>query len=184
MDDYPKQLAPEFDEGGGVATPFQEWWQVTKSSFPHVPDEVARDWLHRHWSHSPFGWLPSASYRFRLVDWPSERLKEIRTIWNSYKDDPTEPIDHGRHLVQHVMKPYGYKPAEVMVETGTFPVPPIMLDNCDGHLAETSGARFDYPAGWILVEGHRRFNLAAYLESDSRLNKTVPFWLMERIAKP
>lgn len=180
MDGYPKRLAPEFDHGGGVATPFDEWWPKVKGHFRHVPEAVARDWLHRHWSHSPFGWLPSATYRFRLVDWPSKRVPEIRTIWNNYAADPTDPIAHGRYLVEEHRVQLGYELADFMVEHGTFPVPPVMLDNSDGHLAHLPSARFEYPAGFVLVEGHRRFNIAAYLQSDSRLKESVPFWLMER----
>ena len=183
MDNYPAHLAPEFDEGGGVATRFEEWWPAVQRSFPHVPEEVARDWVHRHWNHSPFGWLPSAPYRFRLIDWPAKRVCEIRTIWNDYAADPTQPIAHGRYLVEEHRVQLGYKLADYMVEHGTFPVPPVMLDNSDGHLTNERGSSVVYPAGFILVEGHRRFNIAAYLELDSRLHKTVPFWLMERVAR-
>jgi hypothetical protein len=30
MDNYPAHLAPEFDNGGGVSTPFGEWWSRVK----------------------------------------------------------------------------------------------------------------------------------------------------------
>jgi len=49
MYDYPENLAPELDDGGGVVTPFEDWWPCVKSGFPNVPDIVAREWLHRHW---------------------------------------------------------------------------------------------------------------------------------------
>ena len=38
----------------------------------------------------------------------------------------------------------------------------------------------DLPAAYILVEGHRRFNMALYLQSVGKLNATAALWLMER----
>jgi hypothetical protein len=98
MDNYPPNLAPEFEESGAVATPFEEWWSRAKSHFEHVPEEVGRDWLHRHCSHSPFGWLPSADYRFRLVEWPYDQLHSIRTGWTDFVEDAAPAIEHGRFL--------------------------------------------------------------------------------------
>lgn len=179
MDSYPQHLAPEFDEGGGVATPFEEWWPRVQEAFLHVPEEVARDWLHRHWRHSPFGWLPSAGHIFRRVEWPSEGITEIRSRWNNFDEDPRENIEHGDYLANHHRRTYGYALADYMVEQGTFPVPPVVVDNRDGHLTDTPHEAFPLPAAYILVEGHRRFNIAAYLASVGKLQPTVPFWLME-----
>ena len=180
MDNYPSSLAPAFEEGGGVATPFDEWWPMARKHYEYVPEEVGRDWLHRHWSHSPFGWLPSAAYRFRLVEWPHDQLHNIRTGWSDFIEDPTPAIEHGRYLAVDHRKRFTYPLAEVMISTGTFPVPPVVIDNRDGHLASLPGASFPYPPAHLLIEGHRRFNIAAYLATIGQLRWAVPFWLMER----
>lgn len=180
MDGYPSRLAPKFEESGAVATPFKEWWPTVKNAFPFVPDDVARDWLHRHWSHSPFGWLPSREYRFRLIEWPSERLCEVKSGWSDFSDDPYENIDHGRFLVEENLREHRYRLINYIVDHRTFPVTPIILNNNDGHLAKVRGAHFPFPAGFILIEGHLRFNIASYLASVGRLESLVPFWLMER----
>jgi hypothetical protein len=62
-------------------------------------------------------------------------------------------------------------------------VPPVLLDNRDGHVANLPGAPFPYPSAYLLVEGHRRLNIAAYLATVGQLRSTVPFWLMEWIDK-
>ena len=54
---YPEHLAPEFEEGGGVATPFYLWWERVKAEFPAVPEDGAKYWLCEHWSHSYYDWL-------------------------------------------------------------------------------------------------------------------------------
>lgn len=181
MDGYPSHLAPSFEESGAVATPFPEWWSIVKNAFANVPEEVARDWLHRHWSHSPFGWLPSRDYTFRCVDWSSDRLSEIRSGWSDFSKDPSENIGHGRYLVEENLRQHRYELINYIVDNRTFPVAPIVLDNSDGHLGSIAGAHFDFPAAHILIEGHLRFNIASYLASVGRLNSVVPFWLMERV---
>lgn len=179
MDDYPDDLSPEFDEGGGVTTPFDVWWERVKTAFPHVPEEVARDWLHRHWRYSPFGFLKSAVYRFRKVAWPASNLKEIRINWNDFADDDAPTIDQGRYLAEEHKSRWGFAIADYMIEHGVFPVPPIIIDNRDHHVADRGGADY-YPAAYLLVEGHRRFHVASYLASQGRTADTLEFWLMER----
>jgi hypothetical protein len=175
MDNYPKHLAPEFDEGGAVKTSFEEWWARVKTYFPHVPENVARHWLHEHWSHSPYEYLPSRDYKFELVQWPSVKLPEIRSTWCNFEEDNNECQEHGRYLIEDVLKEYRYKTALYMLEHGDFPAPIIVLDNRDGHLLQR-----DLPPAYILIEGHRRFNMSLYLHSIGRLRPSVDVWLMKR----
>jgi hypothetical protein len=72
MDNYPESLKPRFDAGGGVEEPYEEWWPKVHAHFPNVPENVARYWLHEHWSHSPYSFLRSKDYRFDLLSWPSQ----------------------------------------------------------------------------------------------------------------
>lgn len=50
-----------------------------------------------------------------------------------------------------------------MTANGTLPVPTIVLDIRDDHIRHLQEAPLPYPASFLLVEGHRRFNIAAYL---------------------
>jgi len=36
------------------------------------------------------------------------------------------------------------------------------------------------PAAYVLMEGHRRFNIGLYLQSTRRLNPLVDVWLMTK----
>ena len=91
MDDYPEHLAPEFTEGGGVATPFDEWWP-----------------------------------------------------------------------------------------NGKFPTPIVVLDNRNGHLSAPNSKHpwQALPPHFVLIEGHRRFNLALHLQRTERRLPTVKLWVM------
>jgi len=182
MDNYPENLAPAFEDGGGVATPFEEWWPRVRHAFPNVPENVARYWLHEHWSHSPFSWIPSANYRFELTDWPAADLPLIRSGWCNFAEDNAECRVHGKHLISRVGNSWKYPTALHMLEHGDFPAPIIVLDNRDGHLVQGIDPVPKYceiPSSYVLIEGHRRFNLALHLQSVGRLKEYVSVWLMQ-----
>lgn len=187
MDNYPEHLAPAFEESGAVKTPFLEWWARVQSSFRNVPENVAKHWLHEHWGHSPFRYLPSNGYRFDLVEWPTERLVEIRSGWCEFEEGSRGCLEHGRFLVEQYPREVGrpYKTVSYMLDHGDFPAPIIVLDNADGHLKPGRPpvpAYHRLPAAHVLVEGHRRFDIALYLHATGDLPDLVSVWLMRRYA--
>jgi hypothetical protein len=177
MDKYPEHLAPEFEDSGAVKTPFDVWWAQVKSSFPNVPEDVAREWLHRHWKHSPYSYLTSRSYGFDLKKWP--KLKNIRTLWSDFKPKNEGALRKGEELVD--LTP-GWTPyvARYMLEHHRFPTPIIVLDNRDGHHNKDYLGEDRLPASYVLVEGHTRFNVGIYLESVGKLEQ-ADVWLMTKI---
>lgn len=180
MDDYPDHLAPEFDVGGGVSTPFSEWWPRVKSDFPNVPEEVAREWLHRHWQHSPFSFLKSRDHEFQLVQWPISELPKIRTNVDLFREHQTELLDWGRYLVEEHHPTWSYWLTGFMLDHGDFPSPPVLLDNRDQHICDRLEPDF-YPTAFMLVEGHRRLAIATYLAATGRMKPQLSFWLMTHL---
>lgn len=181
MDNYPDHLAPDFNKFGGVETPFDEWWARVSASFPLVPKEVAQEWLHRHWRHSPFAFLKSDQYHFSCVIWPSTMLREIRWSWNNFKDDTNVAIEHGASISDKKMPQHLPFVSKFMLAKRTFPSPPIVLDNRDGHLIDGRGPEY-YPNCYLLIEGHLRFSVALYLDSIQQIEANLPFWLMTKIS--
>lgn len=184
MDGYPDHLAPEFEEAGAVKTAFEEWWSRMHNEFPTMPEEVARYWLHEHWGHSPYGHLPSNQYKFERVEWQSSELGNIRSRWCNFDAANADCRAHGKRLDNLASEPYRYPTAIYMQQYRSFPTPIIVMDNRDAHLTppnvpDDSNA---IPAGYILIEGHRRFNLALHLHDTGRLNATVPVWLMTPVS--
>jgi len=179
MDNYPSQLAPDLDESGAVATPFGDWWARVEQSYPTVPQEVAKEWLHRHWGHSPFRYLKSSFYEFELQTWPSSRLLNVRSVVNNL-GDLSERRDHGRYLLEE--HPYELWLVNFMKQNNTFPTPIICLDNRDGHLVPGEGDVPCYPqvpTGIFLVEGHERFAIALHLLEMGTLKEVIPVWMMK-----
>lgn len=182
MDNYPEHLSPAFDPGGGVATPFPEWWARVSASFANVPEEVAEQWLHRHWRHSPFSWLASADYKFHKELWPSSDLSKIRYRINDFDGSSELPMHFGKQLMEVHERFDGLWLVEHMLSTGEFPVPPILLDNRDGHLIDHQYKKDDYFAKtYLLIEGHRRYELAFYLATLGKLGPSLEFWIMTHV---
>lgn len=184
MDDYPEHLSPGFEDSGLKKTTFEDWWPRVRSEFPTVPEEVARYWLYEHWSNSPYRYLVSRSYLFSREQWAPARLSDIRSIWCGY--DPTNEgcLRHGKHLVEKDLVPgTRYKTAVYMREHGDFPTPIIVLDNRDGFVKPKPGQHksLAIPPALVLTEGHRRFNIALYLQSKGLLRPEVGIWLMTRV---
>ncbi|WFU44108.1 hypothetical protein QA640_17645 [Bradyrhizobium sp. CB82] len=182
MDDYPEHLAPEFENSGAVKTPFDEWWPKVRLHFPNVPENVARYWLHEHWSHSPYAFLKSADYKFTLVRWSGQKLFEVLSTWSNFDPNNLTCVRKGKELVEDWPFNEPYRTVAYMLEHRDFPAPLIILDNRDGHVnAETARFASDaLPKGYVLIEGHRRFNIGLYLQSTGRMKPEFEVWLMER----
>lgn len=151
-----------------------------------VPENVAEQWLHRHWEKSPYGYIPSRLYRFDLEEWPSERLCEIRTNQTDFAADNASERDFGRWLIEEERSPLSCRPwlADFMREKHCFPVPIIVLDNHDMHfrlLPMVNRSHDDLPAAHILIEGHRRFAIALYLRSINAFANSMRLWIMRPI---
>jgi hypothetical protein len=180
MDNYPEHLKPKSDASGWEKEPFTEWWNRAQPHFKNVPENVAQYWLYEHWDQSPYTYLKSADYSFELVRWPANRLVEILTTWNRFAADHKSCVSHGRGLVEDWEFKEPYRTADYMLEHGNFPAPIIVLDNRDGHVSENT-VEFPYqalPVALVLMEGHRRFNIALYLHTTDRLKSAVDLWLM------
>lgn len=182
VDDYPSHLEPDFEEGGAVATPFPEWWSRVHSNFPTVPEEVARYWLHEHCGHSPFSHLRSKEYQFEEAIWQSSELQRISSGWCNFDKVNVVCKKHGEHLASLSGPPHLYPTAVYMKKHGRFPTPIVVLDNRDGHLKTNSelGGLLPLPSCFVLIEGHRRFNLALHLHEIGELKPHLKVWLMTR----
>lgn len=162
-------------------TPFIEWWARVKCDFPTVPAPVAQYWLHEHWGHSPYGYLSSRAHLFSLQQWSADTLWNIRSCWCDFDPGNIDCVQHGQYLETLAAPPYGYPTARFMLANSDFPTPIIILDNRDDHVRTDPSEPWNcIPIGYVLMEGHRRFNLALHLQRTGRLKPEVGIWLMRR----
>ncbi len=167
MDGYPDHLAPEFEDGGAVLTPVAEWWDRVRGYFPYVPDNVAQYWLHEHWSHSPYAFLRSNDYSFDHIEWRANDLNQIRSGFCDFDAQHKACRETGEYLIGKLSTKSPHRTAAYMARNREFPAPIIVLDNCNDHLRRdhpTQHLADYYPIGYVLIEGHTRFNIALHLQ--------------------
>ena len=71
-----------------------------------------------------------------------------------------------------------------MREHRDVPEPIIVLDNRDGHLSliESAPEYEQFPASYLVIEGHNRFEIAAAMFQNGMFAPSVRVWLMEPLS--
>ena len=156
---------------------FEDWWQrIGQATFPTVPPDAAHHWIHEHWGGSPYGTLQAATYAFEQVSWPVMQIPDLLTRWDNFDSAHKQSRAKGAQMLkEHRDHPL----VEYMSEHRTWPVRPIVLDNRDGHLpVDPENNLYELPSGFILIEGHTRFNIAIELYDRGKLAPMHEVWMM------
>jgi hypothetical protein len=172
MDGYPKHLEPH-GHGTIAKEGFSAWWERARSSFLTVPRNVARQWLHRHWGQSAFGWLPSQGAQFTLEYWQPSEVVALQ-IW---REGTPGYADWGDQLLANAAqsKQYRYGVACIMNRRHRWPAPPIVWHRA-APLANEHYSQL--PTGFVLVEGNRRIAMAKALARCGLLLPQLPVWVL------
>lgn len=162
---WPSTLRPRPGARPYEREPFAVWWARVRSEIPDVPEGVAEQWVHRHFDGSPYAFLPIEQLRFEQQSWSLEQLAAV-TFGACWSWNPTDVARLDRERATPL--------ATMMLETGTWPAPILVLDNPDGLLDDT-GVRM---GRWHLVEGHRRLTYLRCLASRGAARPTHPVWIV------
>jgi hypothetical protein len=149
-----KRLAPRYHEA------FSSWWARVRQSLPNVPEDVAQQWIHRHWGQSPYEWLPLRSLVFSEETWPLNRM-----------------LDTVAGRVGHEERHWGNAPLEIpsswlgnsVSRLGTWPVRVVVFDNSSAALPEFHPAQ--------LLEGHTRLGYLRTLAQAGSAKATHDVWV-------
>jgi hypothetical protein len=167
------QLLPLVDEAGGKTESFAEYQNRVSPLLPRFPEEVLRDWLYKHGRNALYldGCIDIHALTFRDESWSaSDILEKVSTSQH-------ETVSGWKRAILgdlHRGGPLG----SFMVKHGTWPVPPVVLDN-DTDVHFRSGILFHR---FHLLEGHHRLGYLQGLATDERvvMQATHRLWL----AKP
>ncbi len=133
---------------------FDEYYRRVRYLAPNFPKPVLKQWLFDHFNSTVnnFSWLAFEKLSFREESWETERIINTIRAWNEEavtswkKAFYTSPDWRTGRLI-----PFMY-------ENGTWPVPPLVIDNFNGSIFPKQSAI----TRWLLVEGHHRL---AYLRA-------------------
>lgn len=145
-----KTLLPSEDE----REDFQAYYKRISVLLPNFPEECLKQTMFQHGIHSLrlWGWLDPYSLSFREVLWSTEDVaSQISSFNEPAVEDWKSQLSESRELSKNKLGSY-------MITSGTWPVPPIVLDNV-GAIAAPDGTSL---TRYHLLEGYHRL---AYLRA-------------------
>ncbi len=155
MFDLSKKLPavwPDWLTPNGVGEPdkedFDEWWARHSDTLPHLDPLLCEQWIHRHWTQSPFAFLQLDDLTCQSVKMaPDEIFGSIHREW-------AQTLNPKHDLSVFQQKIGGKKhPTAAAIDDGTWDFPIITLSTPDG----VRGLKGEFPEmKLVLVEGHQR----------------------------
>ncbi|HEX4497546.1 MAG TPA: hypothetical protein VIE43_17865 [Thermoanaerobaculia bacterium] len=137
---------------------------------PYFPIAVLEDWLCRHGNAvSLFGWLDYRQFRFSREEWQSVQVESVMS-----SNEPT--VEGWSQLFRESQCRRKNRLGAFMINEGTWPVPPIVLDNTNG-ICSPAGQQL---SRYHLLEGHHRLAYLRGLIADPRweVEPSHEIWLV------
>ena len=140
--------------------PDEEYLARLRSHLPNFPDEVLTDWLLRHGRFALvyFGWLDYRQFRFTREEWQTSVILDL-VISSNERD-----VDYWTQELREFPEVQQQCLGAFMINNGTWPSPPLVLDNTHG-LRRPSGQPL---SRYHLLEGHHRLAFLRGLAADQR----------------
>ncbi|WNG16814.1 hypothetical protein [Cystobacter fuscus] len=139
---WPNDLDPNGEE-------FELWWTRNGDKLAQLHPRIVEQWVHRHWDHSPFRFIPLETLEWRLEAWPTERV--LSAVHLNERNPPDPVHDYARFTR------FGPKATATARgwNNGTWDYPIVVLETPFG--VSTYGG--DFPdARFVLIEGHLRWH--------------------------
>ncbi|HVR95447.1 MAG TPA: hypothetical protein VMW27_02460 [Thermoanaerobaculia bacterium] len=138
----------------------EEYLVRLRSSLPHFPNEVLKDWLVRHgdFAFVYYGWLDYRQFRFSREEWPTGKLLDLVTSGNE------RDVDYWTQELRKFPEVQQEGLGAFMISKGTWPSPPLILDNAHG-LQRPSGQPL---SRYHLLEGHHRLAFLRGIATNPR----------------
>jgi hypothetical protein len=151
--------------------PFIEYLGRVGPLLPGLPSEILEQWMFRHDRDiSDYAWLSLRDLQCRPVTWSLEEIAaNIDTTWSE------ELIAKHQQLFLSNSELTNKWLVRRMSESGTWPVPPIILDN-SLKLLRPDGLELGTP--YHFVEGHHRMGYLRALASTRRAHVNHRLWVL------
>lgn len=163
-------LAPKLDDLENPVESSSEYAGRVQKELPNFPDSVITQWFYEHpQCIEEYAWLDFSSVQFQLVTVGPQELGLPCLLDNKiimqYRD----------HFLKGTESRRMSRLAAYIEKNGTWPVPPIVLDNAAGDFVSSWGFRYSMP--YDLLEGHHRmavlYALNKHVYGDHRV------WLLQ-----
>jgi hypothetical protein len=158
---WPEHLKPIGEGDGGFAKqPFADWWHYHRQELGHLPADLCEQWIHRHWSHSPFTFLPLDTLRCERSSWTGEEV--LRHAFRAWGGELHPQFDY--ETFQRKGGADRHQTARAL-DAGTWDFPIVLLSTPNGVI---DNGLVHSDVRYVIVEGHQRHR---YLNALHHLGK-------------
>ena len=158
---WPERLKP-VGEGDGTFNKqtFSDWWQSHGAELSHLPADLCEQWIHRHWMHSPFTFLPLDTLEYRRLTWSGEEV--LSRAYRAWGGELHPQFDY--ETFQRRGGEDRHQTARA-IDDGTWDFPMVLLSTPNGVI---DGGEERPQVRYVIVEGHQRHR---YLNALHELGK-------------
>ncbi len=143
-----------------------------RARLPRYPDEVLSQWHLQHGNVDQlWGWLEFETLDFAMQAWTLAKVAEqVRTLNEEATSSWAKDFNEGGITAASKLGIY-------MARVGTWPVPPIVLDNSSGLVLPKRNVALPR---WCLLEGHHRLAYLRVLKSRNRALDEHRVWVARK----
>jgi len=153
---WPESLRP-IGESTFEKEPFSDWWHRNRQMLAHLPRDLVEQWIYRHWTHSPFSFLPLDDLTWKRRFWSgADLLRSIHRAWGEQLDPQ---FDYDTFQRQGGADRH---PTALALDCGTWDYPMVLLSTPFGII---DGGRSMPSVRLVIVEGHQRHRYLNALHS-------------------
>ena len=156
---WPVELRP-VGEGSFEKETFESWWARNQSRLSHLPSDLCEQWIYKHWTNSPFDFLPLESLTWERQTWGGEEL--LRSIYRAWGGDLHPEFDYRTFQRKGGNDRH---PTARALDVGTWDYPMVLLSTPHG-VVDFGEVR--PKVRLVIVEGHQRHR---YLNALHVLNR-------------
>ncbi len=159
---WPDALRP-VDESTYAKEPFYAWWLRNRERLAHLPADLCEQWIYRHWTHSPFSFLPLDDLAWERRLWSGDALlASIHRAWGGelHPQFDYETFQRRGGVDRH--------PTAVALDQGTWDYSMVLLSTPFGVI---DGGDVLPAIQLVIVEGHQRHR---YLNALHALGRAPP----------
>ena len=144
---WPAHLKPR-GEGTIEKEAFDSWWPRNRAELAHLPAVLCEQWIHRHWTHSPFSFLPLQTLASQKRSLGGEEL--LGSVYRAFGGELNPQFDY--ETFQRRGGADRHRTA-VALDSDSWDYPMVLLSTPYGIVDVDT---MHPPVRLVIVEGHQR----------------------------
>jgi hypothetical protein len=163
------EYLPYVNDAGEVVEDRNAHYRRVSCLLPNFPEDVLGQWIYEHWSDvGRFDWLNFPSLKFTADSWTTEQVKKSGAARHEFVQM------HRKHFESGDGGRRTERIAKYMRQHGTWPLPPLMVQNESGVLGFPGGGWFCSP--YHPIEGQHRLGVFMSLATSGKLGSHHAVW--------